>query len=83
MYSYLDHLECTYCSRTYSYSQVMRTCLHCGKVLFARYDLHRLRREVDRGEFYDRSPTMWRFSELLPVLNQEHVISLGEGGLPF
>ena len=82
MYSYLDHLECTYCSQTYSHTQVMRTCLQCGKVLFARYDLPRLKREVDRGELQDRPPNMWRFSELLPVLNREHVISLGEGGTP-
>ena len=82
MYSYLDHLECTSCGMTFSHSQVIRTCPQCGKVLFARYDLARLRREVDRSALQERPTGMWRFSELLPVLNQDNVLSLGEGDTP-
>ena len=90
MFSYLDHLECTHCGKSYPHSQVIRTCLECGKVLFARYDLPRLKREVDRKDFDSRPSTpstspktgMWRFHELLPVLNPDNVISLGEGGTP-
>ena len=82
MFSYLDHLECTLCGRTYPHSQVIRTCPECGKVLFARYDLPRLKREVDRKELQDRPSDMWRFSELLPVLDPDNVLSLGEGWTP-
>ena len=80
MHSYLDHLECSHCGTTHPHSQVIRTCPQCGKVLFARYDLARLRREVDRNDLNGRPPTMWRFSELLPVLDPENIITLGEGG---
>ena len=82
MYSYLDHLECTICGETYPHAQPIRTCPSCGKVLFARYDLPRLRREVDRGQFETRSGSMWKFSELLPVLDPGKVLSLGEGDTP-
>lgn len=82
MYSYLDHLECTLCSVTYPHTGVIRTCPRCDGVLFARYNLPRLRREVDRDRVWDRPATMWRFSELLPVLDPEKVLSLGEGGTP-
>jgi threonine synthase len=82
MFSYLDHLECTHCGKTCSPSEVVRTCPQCGKVLFARYDLARLKREVDRKDLLDRPSSMWRFSELLPVLDPGKVLSLGEGGTP-
>ena len=82
MYSYLDHLECTQCGHVCSHSQVIRTCPQCGKVLFARYDLPKLKREVDRNRLEGRNSDMWRFSELLPVLDPDKVLTLGEGGTP-
>ena len=82
MFSYLDHLECTGCGSIYDASRPLRTCPSCNKVLFARYDLPRLRREVDRGSLDSRPENMWRFSELLPVQAPSNVISLGEGGTP-
>ncbi|MCE2465253.1 MAG: threonine synthase [Dehalococcoidia bacterium] len=82
MYSYLDHLECTICGETYPHAQPIRTCPSCGKVLFARYDLPKLKREVDRAQLETRSGSMWKFSELLPVLDPEKVLSLGEGDTP-
>ena len=81
-FSYLDHLECSYCGGTYSHSEVMRTCAQCGKVLFARYDLPKLKREVDRAALERRPANMWRFSELLPVENMDNVLTLGEGATP-
>ena len=82
MFSYLDHLECTGCARPHSHTEVVRTCVDCGMSLFARYDLESLRRDVDRDDLKNRAPSMWRFSELLPVMNPENVITLGEGGTP-
>ena len=82
MHSYLDHLECTHCGKTYSHAQIMRTCPDCEKVLFARFDLARMKREVDRGDLDGRPASMWRFSELLPVQDERNVVSLGEGGTP-
>ena len=82
MFSYLDHLECTVCRTQYGHSSPIRTCPSCNKVLFARYDLARLKREVDRNAVEGRNAGMWRFSELLPVLEPENVITLGEGDTP-
>ena len=82
MKSYLTHLECTACGNTYSAEEAHRTCAACGKVLYARYDLDRLRRELDRDDIAYRLTTMWRYFELLPVHQPENVISLGEGMTP-
>ena len=82
MFSYLDHLECTQCGKTYPHTVLQKISPCCEKVLFARYDLPRLRRDLDRAVFASRPDNMWRFSELLPVLQPEHVLTLGEGGTP-
>jgi threonine synthase len=51
-------------------------------VLFARYDLPKLGREVDRDAVERRTGGMWRFAELLPVEDPANVVTLGEGGTP-
>jgi threonine synthase len=82
VFSYLDHLECTQCGETCPSGRLSTVSPCCGKVLFARYDLPRLRREVDRDSLMDRPEGMWRFHELLPVWDPAQVITLGEGGTP-
>jgi len=82
MFSYLDHLECTQCGKTYSHTRLIKVSPCCSKVLFARYDLSQLRKAVDRDALDRRVPTMWRFAELLPVADPENILTLGEGGTP-
>jgi threonine synthase len=82
MFSYLDRLECTQCGKTYPHNQLSKVSPCCGKVLYARYDLPRLGREVDRNDWIDRASSMWRFSELLPVDDPSNILTLGEGGTP-
>ena len=82
MYSYLSHLECTQCRKTFPCDTLIRISPCCGKVLFPRYHLSRLQKEVDRDALDHRPAGMWRFHELLPVNDPANVISLGEGGTP-
>jgi threonine synthase len=82
MKSYLTHLECTYCGKTYSADEPMRTCPVCGKVLYPRYDLDAARSGFDRGTLRDRPPSMWRYFEVMPVRDEANVVSLGEGFTP-
>ena len=82
MASYLDHLECTQCGKAYPSGQLIGVSPCCGKVLFARYDLAKMGREVDRESLAGRAANMWRFQELLPVDDPEKIVSLGEGGTP-
>ena len=82
MFSYLDHLQCTQCGNTFPHTQLSKISPCCGKVLFARYDLPRLAREVDRNAWIGRPSTMWQFNELMPVASPDSVVTLGEGGTP-
>ena len=81
-FSYIDHLECTICGNEFPYDGLATVSDCCGKVLFVRYDLPRLRREVGREVFDGRPANMWRYNELLPVSDPGSVITLGEGGTP-
>ena len=82
MKSYLTHLECTYCNASYSAGEVHRVCDECGKVLYPRYDLDAARLALDRNSLRDRAPNMWRYFEVMPVLDESNVITLGEGFTP-
>ena len=82
MTSYLSHLECTICGAEYPSNRLSGVSPCCGKVLYARYDLPRIRAEVDRDSLAARTPNMWRFAELLPVDDPGNIVTLGEGGTP-
>jgi threonine synthase len=51
---------------------------HEGRPLWVRYDLDALASDVDRDALRERPPGMWRYSELLPLADQQHRVSLGE-----
>ena len=82
MTTYLSHLQCTACDSTYPADRLAGVSPCCGKVLFARYHLPRIRADVDRDSLPHRRPDMWRFAELLPVNHPHNIVSLGEGGTP-
>jgi threonine synthase len=81
MKSFLDHLQCTACSRQFKADEVWTVCPECGKVLFAAYDLRSAGKSMTR-DFSKRLPTMWRYGELMPVREEANIVSLGEGMTP-
>jgi threonine synthase len=50
--------------------------------LLARYDLPLARKKLSGEKFSKRESSLWRYRELLPVLQNEHIVSLGEGCTP-
>lgn len=80
--SFISHLECSRCGKKFSYSEIHTFCPFCQSPLLSIYDLKKARQEVDRQEISHRSKGMWRWSELLPVINRENQIFLGEGDTP-
>jgi threonine synthase len=80
--SFLTHLECSGCGEEYDAERLQTVCRHCGKVLFARYDLDRARSSLTRDGLTGRVASLWRYAELLPVRDSRNRISLGEGWTP-
>ncbi|HET6596850.1 MAG TPA: threonine synthase [Anaerolineales bacterium] len=81
-FSYLSHLECSGCGKKYSYDEIHTFCPICQSPLLSYYDLKKACKEVDREEITHRRKGMWRWRELLPVLQEENQIFLGEGDTP-
>jgi threonine synthase len=80
--SYLTHLECALCGRSYEPDRLWNVCLDCAKPLLARYDLPAVRDAVQPADIAHRKPTLWRYRELLPVSDRKYALSLGEGFTP-
>jgi len=79
---YITYLECSGCGKTYSHTKVHTFCSACQSPLLSKYDLISARQELDRDQLSRRPKGMWRWHELLPVLDEENRISLGEGDTP-
>src|SRR5690349_9779235 len=79
---YLTRLECVECGANQPVDADRHLCA-CGGILFARYDLPALAREVPRSALATRpwNDGLWRYAELLPVL-PAHRVTLGEGATP-
>lgn len=80
--SYLTHLQCSHCGSNYDADQLIRLCPECGMPLLARYDLAKAAAELDRDAINHRPASLWKFQELLPVRDPQHIVTLGEGGKP-
>ncbi|WP_445614267.1 threonine synthase [Geobacillus sp. YF-1] len=80
-FSYVSHLYCPKCARTYDVDHVHQLC-ECGSPLLVAYDLEAMRQQVAREMLKEREPSLWRYHELLPVKRPEHIVSLGEGMTP-
>jgi threonine synthase len=80
--SYFSHLECSVPCGAGPFDPHERHFLcTCGAPLLARYDLNAAkawRKEALSG----REPNMWRYREMLPLLDGDQPVTLGEGFTP-
>ena len=77
---HVTHLESALDGTRYDADQLQTT--HRGRPLWVRYDLDAIGAQVDPSAFANRSPTMWRYHELLPAPTDDAIVSLGEGLSP-
>jgi len=77
----VTHLYCSSCGKQYEARKLINLC-DCGKPLMVAYDLERAAATLTREALAGREPTLWRYREVLPVDDQENVLSLGEGMTP-
>ncbi|WP_143961157.1 threonine synthase [Litoribacter populi] len=80
--SLISHLECPNCGNTYNHQELHTVCENpdCKSSLFARYNLSP--GVIKKENLAALPPTMWRYRQVLPTKNPEHIITLGEGFTP-
>jgi threonine synthase len=81
--SYFAGLKCTRCPKRFPVSADLLRCPECSSLLDPFYDLDRLRADLPGLRLEERLPTIWKWKELLPVLDLSKIVTLGEGGSPF
>ena len=77
--SAVNNLVCPNCGRIYSPSTINTYALCCNQPLIVQYDLTI---PFWKDQLRGRSNTMWRYFEMLPVKDEKHIVSLGEGMTP-
>lgn len=80
-------LVCLYCGASYGVDPLFGGCPKCQTENFhanldVQYDYEALRRKINPDSFKNRRPGVWRFSDLLPVENSAHYVSINEGNTP-
>ncbi len=78
----LVELECSYCGAHEDAARAASTCPACGKVLLVRYDLEAAAATLRKETLAGRRTDMWRYAELLPVVDAANIVTLGEGWTP-
>ncbi len=73
-------LKCTSCGQEYEPQTHLIACAECDGVLHALYNLDGISDVLSPRKLERRRPSVWKYSELLPIRNQKNMISLGEGG---
>jgi threonine synthase len=80
--SFVSHLESTAGDGARLPAGVLHG-IHGGKPLLVRYDLEGVRATASRDAIATRPPDLWRYRELLPLVDHDrHRVSLGEGMTP-
>lgn len=76
--SYLSHYKCMKCGTVYSLLENTITCKECDHMLFAEYDMYKARKEMYEKRFKEGT-SIWKYRDLLPVINGQEIVSMNEG----
>jgi threonine synthase len=77
---FVTHLESAWDGTRFEKNQILT--MHAGRPLWVKYDLDAVRRSVRPDDFRARPPNLWRYRELLPLLETAEPVTLGEGMSP-
>lgn len=77
--SKISFLSCSHCGQKAPYDLLQRVSGCCGMPYLAQYDFSE---PISKDRLKGREGTMWRYREVLPVLDDRFKVSLGEGFTP-
>ncbi|MEE8046442.1 MAG: threonine synthase [Dehalococcoidia bacterium] len=80
--SQITHLECSLSGETADHHVPTRLNPKNGKPYLARYDLAKAAETLKKESLPGREPNMWRYREVMPVIDPANIVTLGEGFTP-
>lgn len=78
----VTHLECALCGLRHEARTLQNLCTACGKPLLVRYDLGNASASLKKEDLASRISSLWRYREVLPVVDDRNIVSFGEGWTP-
>ncbi len=78
---YVTHLECSKTGKSYEPNKLYNLS-EAGKPLIVRYDLKKAGKTLTKESLRNRVASLWRYRELLPVISDGNIVTLGEGWTP-
>jgi threonine synthase len=83
---YIKGFRCFKCGKTFPFPPDQeaqpKLCPCCAGMLLIDYDYNSIRQYLKKEDLLRRAPTIWRFSELLPIRDASNMVTRGEGGTP-
>ncbi|WP_255835612.1 threonine synthase [Kordiimonas sp. SCSIO 12603] len=80
--NYVSHLECGITGEADYEKAQIHGLSRAGRPLLVRYDLEAMKGKVNKHEIWARGGGFWKWRELLPIVDTENVITLGEDDTP-
>ncbi len=77
----VTHLYCSSCDKQFESGSLYNLC-ECAKPLLVAYDLEAAARTLSPESLAGREASLWRYREVLPVRDDNNILTLGEGMTP-
>ncbi len=76
-----EFLRCDNCGKEIDIFEKVNLCPYCGGLLEVHYDINGLKRSAHVFKEY-RKDSIWRYRDFFPRVEDNNIVSLGEGGTP-
>jgi len=78
---YAKSLKCSVCGKEYPLD-LYYTCEKCHGILMVDYDYDKMKSNLDLMIFSTPKTNLWHYKDLLPINNEENIVSMNEGMTP-
>lgn len=79
---FVEELKCLKCGQRHAPTKGLYTCKKCGGKLEILYDYDAIAEKISKKELAKRRAGVWKYFELLPVVERKNIVTLDEGGMP-
>ena len=82
MKTYGECFACDDCNKEFPLTLQLTVCPSCGGLLEIRYNLAAMKKELKALVLNEKERSIWRYRRMLPYVDDDNIVSLGEGCTP-